>query len=286
MAGRWLVLTVKGPDDARSELLAQGLIAAGASAVEELDDGLRTWWPEPRSVEGFVQDLRARLERAALGAPIDVSWNQCADEDWLETWRRGLDVRRVSERILISPSWLTPHAGDGEILITIDPKMAFGTGEHATTRGGLRLLERAVRPGARVLDMGTGSGILAIAAARLGAAHVDAVECDDLAIDNAIENVRANGVADRVQVRHHAVDAAFLAESGSFDVVCANILSSVLLPLLSGFRAALYPGGALVVSGILVSESAPFCTSAEQAGFVLDVVDEEEDWWSGLFRAE
>lgn len=283
---RWLVLTVKGPDDARSELLVEGLIAAGANAVEERDGGLRTWWPEPPSIEGFVEDLRARLERDALGAPIEVSWNAQADEDWLETWRRGLDVRRVSERILLSPSWLAPHTDADEILITIDPKMAFGTGEHATTRGALRLLERVVRPDARVLDVGTGSGVLAIAAAKLGAARVDAVESDALAIDNALENVRENGVAGCVHVRHHDVDAGFLASGVSFDVVSANILSSVLLPLLPGFRAVLGVGGALVVSGILAAESPAFRVAAESAGFGLVAVDEEEDWWSALFVAK
>ncbi|MEX0892638.1 MAG: 50S ribosomal protein L11 methyltransferase [Gemmatimonadota bacterium] len=222
-----------------------------------------------------------------IGAPAiwTLRWWWQPEEDWGRSWCRGLGARRVGS-VVVAPTWVEAPLEPGEVLVRIDPKMAFGTGEHPTTRGTLRLLQQAAPAGAAVLDVGAGSAVLAIAAARLGAAAALAVEADGDAIDNALENVALNGVADRVEVAHARVDAAWLAErrAPGWDLILANVLSSVLVPLLAAFRAALAPGGRLVLSGILATEAAAVQRAATEANLVLHVTDVEGEWWSGLFR--
>lgn len=282
---RWLVLTVRVADAELLPLAAEALVARGSWAVEEADGGVVTYLPEPRDAEAYVAELRAALadELPDAAAP-EVSWRWQANEDWAARWREGLAPRQVTERIVVKPTWTEWEARPGQVVIDIDPQMAFGTGEHATTRGCLRLLDDALRPGARVLDVGSGSAILAIAAAMLGAAEAIAVEYDPDANLNARENLERNGVEGRVRIVESMADAALLAELGRFDLVLANILSGVIRPLLPAFREALggAPAGRLIVSGILRTEAPGVMHDAETAGFRIVRIDEEEEWWSAL----
>jgi ribosomal protein L11 methyltransferase len=187
---------------------------------------------------------------------------------------------------VVKPTWTAWAARDGQVVIEVDPQMAFGTGEHATTRGCLRLLDSVLLPGDRVLDVGSGSAILAIAAVRLGAAEAVAVEYDPDANLNARENLAHNGVAERVRLIEAMADPALLAGLGRFDLVLANILSGVIRPLLPALRDSLgaSPEGRLIVSGILRSEAAEVTAAAQAAGFRVERVDEEDEWWSALLR--
>jgi ribosomal protein L11 methyltransferase len=166
--------------------------------------------------------------------------------------------------------------------------MAFGTGEHATTRGCLRLLDGTVRPGDRVLDVGSGSAILAIAAALLGAGEVVAVEYDPDANLNARDNLVQNGVERRVTILERMADPRLIEELGTFDLITANILSGVIRPLLPAFREALRgsDGGRLIVSGILQTERDEVVAAATAAGFVVDEEDREDEWWSARLNVE
>jgi ribosomal protein L11 methyltransferase len=197
-----------------------------------------------------------------------------------------LGARRVGARLILTPTWIEPEARPGDIVIAIDPQMAFGTGEHATTRGVLQLLEGVMLPGARVLDVGTGSAVLAIAAAKLGAGHVLAAESDPDALINAAENVARNGVEGTVELCEALVDGTWLEHRADppFDLIVANVLSSVLRPLLPAFHAALRPAGALILSGILQEEADGMRASASGAGLALGAEVREEEWWTGLFR--
>jgi ribosomal protein L11 methyltransferase len=284
--GRWLAVTVESPSEEAAALLAEGLVAAGASAVEENGTVLRTYLaPTGPNVEDAMRRLEATLS-AIAAAPVVVRWSWYDEEDWSERWRQGIQARRVGERLVVTPSWIAPEAGPDDIVLVVDPEMAFGTGEHATTRAALRLIERAAAPGARVLDIGTGSAILAIAAALLGAASVDAVECDPDAIPYAVANAARHGVADRVHVQEALVDARYLADrTGTYDLIAANVLSGVLRPLLPALRAALRPDGALVLGGILVDEAADMHAAAGVAGLVLVEEDHEDEWWTARFAA-
>ena len=182
------------------------------------------------------------------------------------------------------PSW-TPAPPDAPpIQIVIDPGMAFGTAEHGTTRGCLRLLDKAVRTGDRVLDVGAGSGILAIAAARLGATSVVAIEADPLSSEALRENVALNGVEDRVRCVEAMVGPDDLAAMGPVEGVVANIESRPLSGLMPGFARALIPGGWLILSGIMAAEWPDVRGVAEQEGLRPREVDEDGEWRSALLR--
>jgi ribosomal protein L11 methyltransferase len=283
-AERWLVLTIQAPSAEQATFLAEGLFAAGATAVEERPDRVITYL-QPKHAgapEQYVAALAEQLRSFNGGSPPDIAWEWLPERDWSEEWKRGLGPRRVGERLIVAPSWTEPNAGPGDLVLTIDPQMAFGTGEHASTRGALRLLEQALVPGARVLDLGTGSAVLAIAAALLGAREVIGVEADGDSLINAAENVQRNGTADRVRLEHQLADAEYLRTIGKprFDLIVANILSSVIVPLLDPLHAVLNPQGTLVVAGILIEEAECFREAAVTFGFTVSCEGREDQWWS------
>jgi ribosomal protein L11 methyltransferase len=280
-----MVLTIRMADPELLPLAAEVLVGRGSWAVEEAEGGVVTYVPEPPDPDAYVAELRTALEEELPSAAApEVTWRWQANEDWAAKWREGLAPRPVTERIVVKPTWTEWEARPGQVVVDIDPQMAFGTGEHATTRGCLRLLDDALRPGDRVLDVGSGSAILAITAAMLGAAEAIAVEYDPDANLNARENLERNGVEDRVRIIEAMADPALLEELGRFDLLLANILSGIIRPLLPSFRASLggSPQGRLIVSGILRTEAPAVMHDAEAAGFRIVRIDEEEEWWSAL----
>jgi len=282
---RWLVIEIVSPSTELNEFLAEGLIASGGTAVEESGNRLRTWLDVAGDPDEVATRIRRQLE-AATGAGIEVAWTWHDDEDWLGKWREGLDARRIGRSIVIAPTWVEPETQPDDIVVVIDPQMAFGTGEHASTRGVLRLLEDAVPSGGHVLDVGTGSAVLAMVAARLGAAAVDAIESDADALINAAENLERNDLAARVRLEHARVDEGWLRSvPGEYDLIVANVLSSVLRPLLAHFRTALRGGGSLLLGGILQTEAQAVIEAAREVGFLLLAEDREEEWWSARFAA-
>jgi ribosomal protein L11 methyltransferase len=285
MPEAWLRITVTSPSAELVSALAEGLLASGGSAVEENGTELSTYVPMAGSADTRAAEVAATL-RAVAGDDVAVRWDVVPEEDWLAVWRSGLGPRRIGPRIVVAPTWSTPATGPGDILIRIDPQMAFGTGEHASTRGVLRLMQRLLLADVQVLDVGTGSAILAIAAARLGARQVVAVESDADAIPNAQENVAANGVADRVTIVHAAVDEAFLKAygGGAFGGITANVLSGMLLPLLPAFHYALVTDGWVILSGILGEEADQVRADAAEQGLHVEAQVVEEQWWSGVLR--
>jgi ribosomal protein L11 methyltransferase len=231
---------------------------------------------------GFAEDeaeaerITAAVESEA-GGPVEVSRRRLDSVDWSTRWRDGLAPRRVG-RLTIAPSWSIPAASDGPAVV-VDPETAFGSGEHGSTRGALALLERHLRPGDRVLDLGSGSGILAIAAAVLGASRATGVEVDAEANQVAARNADRNGAADRV--RFLEGDAAHLAPLlGPCELVISNILRSVNVQLLPPITAALAPAGVAIFAGMEVVEAEIFRPVLTGAGFT--VLDEVLDagWWA------
>ena len=281
---RWLAVVAGAPDSAAVGLVAAQLVHGGARAVVEQADGmLVTHFPPPDDVPVFLAALGSALSQAA-GGPVDLRWYWLPHEEWAETWRQGLRPTRVSRRITVAPTWDVPPEPDGGVLITLDPGVAFGTARHASTRCALRLLDSAVRPGADIADVGTGSGILAIAAAGLGAGRVLAADDDPFACAAARDNVDANRAGDAVEIHERKVSPGWLAAHHPLDGVAANIESGVLTALLPGFAAALVPGGWLMVSGLLAEESGDFAYAAAPFGFRLRDDDAEDGWWAGTFR--
>lgn len=287
---RWLVLRVARPasEDAAA-LLADVLLEAGGRAVLEEGTDLVSHVPEPGDVPSFLHGLRHSLAAAARAADrpapeLRTSWQ--AQEDWAEVWKRGLEPRRVTPRLVVTPSWCAYGPEPGDLVITLDPGMAFGNAEHGTTRGCLRLLDGVVRGGDRILDVGAGSAILSIAAALLGASEVLGLEADPLAVPTARDNVETNGVADRVRIEMREVDAAWVRRAGPRDGVVANIETGILRRLLPGLVPATAEGGWLLLSGILADEWAALAGEVEASGPGLVAVDADGDWRSGLFRRQ
>lgn len=230
---------------------------------------------EPRCDLAEVQ--RALTQRlAALGLASSIAADCVEERDWEAEWRRFFAPVWATERIVVHPSWIPVAIGEGQIAVTIDPKMAFGTGAHESTQLCLQALERYLRPKARCLDLGTGSGILSIAAARLGAGPVLAVDIDERAVANARENLAHNGLAlGQVEVRLGGVEA--VAER-PFDLVLANIESHVLRPLLLPLRGLLAAGGRIAFSGLLAREEAAFCRWVTEASLAVDAVLAKAAW--------
>lgn len=265
----WSSLRVE-PGTRREEALA-ALFAAGAQGVHEDGASLVTHFPPETDMRAVVAAVRV----AAPAARCEVG--QSDDTDWSVAWRDRLVAHDLG-RITIAPPWLAEGL-DPARTVVIDPGMAFGTGDHPTTRGAVRLLQRAMSPGLVIADLGAGSGVLAIAAARLGASRVFAVEYDGEAISNAEGNVRRNDVESVVHV-FEGDAGVLLPLVAPVDLIVANILSSVLVELLPAMHAALRPEGAAILSGILVDEKDAMLEALRADGWVVRDDDVEDVWWS------
>lgn len=245
----WLALTVR-VDGAQVEALSDALAEAGAQSVSIEDiDAAR---PSLTALLGLDADPATVLAAAArasglAGAP-QFALARVDDDDWVRRSREQFAPLAIGTRLWVGPSWHEPPPGVPAAL-RLDPGLAFGTGSHPSTRLALRFLERAVRGGESVLDYGCGSGILAIAAAKLGAAHVDAVDIDP----QALEATAANAQVNRVSVRVEAPDALPAAR---YDVVVSNILAQPLMLLAPLLASRTAPGGKIALSGILETQSA------------------------------
>ncbi|MEX2151917.1 MAG: 50S ribosomal protein L11 methyltransferase [Gemmatimonadaceae bacterium] len=264
----WTSVRVRKPNDRAAVISA--LFEAGAEGVQELDDEIVTHIRD--ADQGKVTSAVRRVDAGAT-----VEYGQTPAVDWSAEWRSRITAHRL-ERLVVTPPWLADRFAESERII-IDPGMAFGTGDHETTRGVLRLLQRVIRPGDTVADLGPGSAVLGIGAAKLGAARVIAIELDPDAIGNAEENVQRNGVADRVTVIEG--DAALLLPLvAPVRVVLANILSSVLTALMPVIADALTPDGVAILSGILTAEKGDIEAAAESGGWRIVETDQEDMWWS------
>lgn len=269
-------------------VLADALIALGGRSVEYSGGGWTTYLPEDASQAEDPEEVAAwlRAETGLAEVEVELGWQDHAD--WEQLWKVGLEPRRVGDHFLVTPSWCDPEPREGDLVLVLDPGLAFGNAEHGTTRGCLRLLEHGVQAGDRVLDIGAGSGVLSIAAARLGAARCTAVEGDELAIATARENAERNGVGDCVDVVHAMVDAEAIAAlgdaAGGFDGVICNIEGFLLEPLLPGLRAAARHGGWLLISGILDHQWDAFRDQVLATGAEVLGVDGDGEWRGGLFR--
>ena len=248
------------------------LFAAGSQAVQEVGSDLVTWLAGDRAVE----EARVALRNADADATVSIIAAQ--PQSWNE-WRARVGVHRLGA-LTIAPPWLAENL-DPAYTVVIEPAMAFGTGEHATTRAVIRLMQTIPLDGLTVADLGAGSAILSIAAAKLGARNVVAIEIDPDAGGNAADNIYANHVGARV----HFIEgdaSTLLPLIAPVDVILANILSSVLMDLLPVMRDSLAADGHAILSGILREERAIMLDAIDARGWRILREDTEDEWWSGL----
>lgn len=271
------VVEILAPLD-RRDAVGAWLVGATGQAVEERADGV---------VVGFLEsDADVARVREALGSQFGPDLRLAAHAapvvDWSAAWRHGLGPRRIG-RLTLSPSWIPVPAEPGGATLVIDPEMAFGSGEHGSTRAALCLLERHLQGGDRVLDLGSGSGILAIAAVLLGGRDAIGIEIDAETLPVAERNAERNGVGEAVRfLIGDAADLAVLA--GPADLILSNILRTVNTRLLPTIQAAMRPGGVAIFSGMERAEAPLFLPVLASAGW--DAIEEVEDagWWAVAAR--
>ncbi len=277
MARTWTAVIVTASAEL-ADSLGSFLIDQGAPGLqtESVGDAVRVtahFASEPplRALAHYCEVLRGIFP----GAPRpEIRLEQVPEAAWAESWKAHFRPLAVGRKLFVHPPWVA-EAPRGRVGIVIDPGMAFGTGHHASTRGCLCLLERVMESGAvrRVLDIGTGSGILAIAAAKLGAEEVWAVDIDPDACRAATENARVNGVGAGLQVRARVGDVP-----GTFDLVLANLLAAELIGLANEIGRRLRPGAVAVGSGLLTEETRAVVSAWDAAGLEPHAQWEEEGW--------
>jgi ribosomal protein L11 methyltransferase len=251
------------------------------------DDALEK--PVAHAVTGYFADnasgraqldsLRKRLEDNDDPLYGRLRCTVLDEEDWAESWKEHFEPRKVGARIVIKPTWRSYTALPDDIVLEIDPGMAFGTGTHPTTRMCIELLEKHLKPGDAFLDVGTGSGILLLTAAGLGAGRVMGVDSDPMAVEIAEKNLRANDIS----IEKFRVVAGDLIDpvDERFDLAAANILAEVVLKLVPGVCRVLRPGGIFICSGIIEEKLEEVLSGLESAGFsVVEVVVREK--WAGV----
>ena len=285
-ASYWDLTVTLGADSAETaEVVTNRLWELGAVGVveEALPDGaaLRAFFPPGTPAAALAADLRDYLTQLAAleasGAAASVAVVPLPEEPWADAWRAHFRPVPVGRRLLVCPPWEAAPPADGRSIVLIEPGRAFGTGGHGSTRTCLELLERALAatPVAHVLDVGCGSGVLAIAAARLGVSRVDAIDVDPDAVSATEDNARRNGVADRVR---GAVASAEEWSGGAAPLMVANLLAAAHATLAPRLATLVSPGGRLIAGGLLTHEVPVVAGAFAAEGCWLAEVAEHEGW--------
>ncbi|MEV2842705.1 50S ribosomal protein L11 methyltransferase [Paenibacillus larvae] len=251
---------------------------------------VKGYFAEGHDFNRIMDELKQSVERLSTfgidtGNPI-FSIRQVDDESWANEWKKYFKPIRVTKRLTIKPTWEEYEPSTDEIILELDPGMAFGTGTHATTSLCLKILEQVVRGGEDVIDVGTGSGILSIAAAKLGAEHVLAIDLDPVAVKSAGENSKLNGMQSRIMVRQsdllgileHLEKRDELNVKMPVQIVVANILAEIILLFVEDVYQVLEPGGLYIVSGVIRAKQAVVEDALKRAGFEIVEIHTEEDW--------
>ena len=229
------------------------------------DVQVKAWFSTVEELRGLKNCLDALPELTGMElGTLKISQEGVREQDWAECWKQYYKPFRAGEHLVIKPSWEVWDAQPGDLVIELDPGMAFGTGTHETTNMCMQLLERCLKPGLRVMDVGTGSGILAIAAAKLGAQNVLAIDIDPDAVKVAKENVELNHVAKQVRV---VVGDLCKSEAMPCEVAVANIVADAICMLAGPMTRHLVKGGLLICSGIIREREADVQKAAREAGY-------------------
>lgn len=229
-------------------------------------------------------NVRRRLRNSGLAAVVEgnVSWRILREIDWATAWKEHYQIEHVG-RIVIRPEWREYKPKASEVMVSLDPGMAFGTGQHPTTRMCLLAVQDVVKPNDHVLDLGAGSGVLAFAAVALGAKDALCIDVEEQAVAASSSNAVLNGMADRIEVTA-AGSIELAAGKGPFDLVLANIIARIIIALARDIEAQMKPGAALITSGIIGEREEDTRAALEATGLIFDCRLEEGDWRAFVHR--
>ncbi|MBT4101511.1 MAG: 50S ribosomal protein L11 methyltransferase [Gemmatimonadetes bacterium] len=280
----WLRVDFVVPDAMQDVMCAEcfdlGSCGLQCDAVDSAHTRVTAFFDQTQSVDGVRAGLRLAVERMASDR-IEFLVSEEKVADWNAEWRRFYKPVWATEKIVVHPPWLPVEVESGQMSIVIDPAMAFGTGGHESTQTALAGLEDTKLEGRRMLDVGTGSGVLAIAASRLGVTSLVAVDIDAVAIENARLNLHVNlgeeHVSQRVILQQ---GSAKDAGDEPFDVIVANIESHILLPMVPDLLQRLGKGGCIIFSGLLRREERTFIDGLIESGLTIDGRWQRDDWFS------
>ncbi len=285
---KWIELSVQTDSEgAEAAAVLLNEWVEGGAVIEE------TVTPEPReafdparafTVRAFfnfddhdkLQGAETALWHLAQLRSMVPHTREIREEDWAGAWKKYYTILHIGKRLIIKPSWLDYAPRDSEVVVELDPGMAFGTGLHPTTQMCLQAVEERVRPGMKILDVGTGSGILSIAAARLGGREILALDTDPIAVQASMKNIAINRVENVVRVKHGTMDLH--RDKNAYDLICINILAEVVVELAPLVAASLRLGGLVIASGILDFKADGVADAMNHAGMKLIEKKQQDDW--------
>ena len=276
--------------DLAEELISNIFFSLGLSGVEcnipipgsqfnkDLkENSIATYIPDIDSAPELLKKIKSKalaLEKA--GIEIKIATSTVDEEDWAESWKEFFHVTKITENIIVKPEWRDYKKEKGEVVIEIDPGMAFGTGTHPTTALCIKMIGKYLKQGQSFLDVGTGSGILMIAAAKLGAKHVVGIDNDEVAVIVAKQNLKKNNIdPERFIVSLNILEDY---DKAGLDIICANILAHIIIDILPDIKSRLNPGGIAILSGIIKEKQESVLACIEQNNLELLNIEYLEEW--------
>ncbi len=259
-----------------TDLISSILWELDISGINEEENCLLVFADSEKNIT--ANEIICQLKKLQSVAPLDyfnVTESEIEEKNWNEEWEKSINVIHVSDRIVVKPSFKEYEKKDNELIITLDPKMSFGTGEHATTRLIIHLLEKYVQSGMKMLDAGTGTGILAITAVLLGVSKVIGFDIDEWCYENANENCRLNNVSDKTEIRKGEI---IVVPENNFDLIAANIQKNILIGLAEDFQQRIRQGGLLILSGLLEEDEYDTIKKYSEMGFTLIESRQMDEW--------
>ena len=265
------------------EILSSILWELNIDGINEEVNCIKVFAQDENVTVQSIENELLHLKENNLLREFSIQENYVVEKNWNEEWEKSREVVHVSEKIVIKPTFKEYNAKPNEIVLTLDPKMSFGTGDHQTTKICLKFIEKYLKPGMKVLDAGSGTAILGIAAAKLDAEKVIAFDIDDLCLENGNENTQLNNVTDKVEIRN--CELKDIPEK-DFDLIIANIQKNILLELADGFRERLRPDGFLILSGLLEMDREAIEEQYSAIGFTEIDYLKIDDWIGIAFKSQ